>query len=69
MDPKELSQVVKVGKCLSNEVVQKLAGLLSENRDVFAWTHANMVGIHVEILYHRLNMTHRLNQCTKSEKR
>ena len=29
---------------------------LSLNQDVFAWTHADMVGIHPKVMSHRLNI-------------
>ena len=56
MDPMEPSRVLKVGKGLSNKLSQKLVDFLRENQDVFAWTHANMVGIHLKIMCHRLNI-------------
>ena len=56
VDSKEPSRVVKVDKCLSSKLAQKLIDFLRENQDVFTWTHADMVGIHPEIMYHRLNI-------------
>ena len=29
---------------------------LCYNQDVFAWTHADMIGIHPEIMCHKLNI-------------
>ena len=29
---------------------------LCHNQDVFTWTHADKVGIHLEIMCHRLNI-------------
>ena len=55
VDPNEPSRVVKIGKELKKELAQQFAEFLSLNQDVFAWTQANMVGIHLEVMRHRLN--------------
>ena len=52
MDPKESSKVIKIGKCLSSELTEKLANFLQKNQDVFSWTHADMVGIHPDVMCH-----------------
>ena len=46
MDPNEPSRVIKIGKGLNKELVQQLTVFLRHNQDVFAWTHAYMIGIH-----------------------
>ena len=56
VDPKELSRVVKIDKGLNSKLTQNLASFLHKNQDVFAGTHANMVGIHLGIMCHRLNI-------------
>ena len=56
MDHNEASRVVKICKCLSSELAEQLVGFLKKNQDVFAWTHADMVGIHPNIMCHRLNI-------------
>ena len=56
VDPNEPSSVVKIGKGLKKEQAQQLVEFLSLNQDVFAWTHADIVGIHPEVIYHRLNI-------------
>ena len=56
MDPSELTRVVKIGKGLESEIVQQLMEFLCQNQDVFAWMHADMVGIYPEIMCHRLNI-------------
>ena len=56
MDPKELSQVVKFDKYLRSELGQKLTGFLRENHDIFTWTDVDMVGIHLEVMCHWLNI-------------
>ena len=56
VDPNEPSHVIKIGKWLKKELAQQLAEFLSLNQDVFAWTHADMVGIHPEVMCHQLNI-------------
>ena len=56
VNPNEPSRVIKIGKRLQRELAQQLTEFLSQNQDVFTWTHANMVGIHPEIIWHRLNI-------------
>ena len=56
VDPNEHSRVVKINKGLKKELTQQLAEFLSLNQDVFAWTHVDMVGIHPEVMCHRLNI-------------
>ena len=55
VDPNEPSRVVKIGKCLSNELVEQLLEFLKKNQDVFAWTHVEMIGIHPDVMCHQLN--------------
>ena len=45
-DPNESSYVIKIGKGLSKELAQQLTEFLCHNQDVFAWMHADMIGIH-----------------------
>ena len=54
MGPTEPSRVIKVGKGLSDKLAKKLTDFLLKNQDVFSWTHTDMVGIHPEIMCHRL---------------
>ena len=56
VDPKKPSHAIKIGKGLSKELAQQLTEFLCHNQDVFACTHVDMVGIHPEIMYHRLNI-------------
>lgn len=41
---------------LSSDELKILEGMLQYNKDVFAWTHSNMTGIHPSIASHRLNV-------------
>ena len=56
VDPNEPRRVFKIGKRLKKELAQQLAKFLSLNQDVFTWTHADMIGIHPEVMCHRLNI-------------
>ena len=56
VDPNEPSRAVKIDKGLKNELAQQLAEFLSLNQDVFAWTHAGMIGIHPRVMCHQLNI-------------
>ena len=56
VDPNEPSRVVKISKGLKKELALQLIEFLSFNQDVFAWTHATMVGIHPEVMCHWLNI-------------
>ena len=50
VDPNKPNCVVKISKGLKNELAQQFADFLSLNQDVFVWTHADMVGIHPEVM-------------------
>ena len=56
VDLNEPSRVVKIDKGLKKELTLQLAEFLSLNQDIFPWTHANMVGIHLEVMCHQLNI-------------
>ena len=60
VDPDEPSRVVEISKGLKKELAQQFAEFQSLNQDMFAWTHADMVGIHPEVMF---------NQCTRGEER
>ena len=52
VDPSELSWVMRISKELKSEVTQQLTKFPCHNQNMFAWTHADMVGIHPEIMCH-----------------
>ena len=56
VDPNEPSHVIKIDKRLNKELAQQLTEFLRHNQDVFEWTHADMIGIHPEIMCHWLNI-------------
>ena len=56
VDPNEPSRVVKIDKGQKKELAQQLVEFLSLNQDAFAWTHADMAGIQLEVMCHQLNI-------------
>ena len=52
VDPNEPSGVIKLNK----ELAQQLTEFLCHNKNVFAWIHVDLVGIHPKIMCHRLNI-------------
>ena len=52
---------VKLKACLSN--------MLKENRDMFAWTSTDMLGIDYEVICHRLAGTKRQQDSLKEAKK
>ena len=56
MDCNEPSCVVNISKGLKKELAQLFIELISFNQDVFAWIHADMVGIYPKVMFHRLNI-------------
>ncbi|XP_014511473.1 uncharacterized protein LOC106770166 [Vigna radiata var. radiata] len=53
---KDLTQVTTIARGLEEEVEKKLRATLWRNRDLFAWTAADMPGIHPSIMSHRLSL-------------
>ena len=52
----EPTQVLKLGENLSCELKEELIHFLKANLNVFVWTHEDMVGIHPDVMCHRLNI-------------
>ena len=53
----EPTRVLKLGENLSCELKEELTYFLKANLDVFTWTHEDIVGIHPDVMYHRLNIS------------
>lgn len=49
-------RALKIGSQLSPEMFERLSSFLKANLDVFAWSHADMVGIDPNIMCHHLNV-------------
>uniref|UniRef100_A0A803PCQ9 Uncharacterized protein n=1 Tax=Cannabis sativa TaxID=3483 RepID=A0A803PCQ9_CANSA len=56
IDPDIPTRKLKIGKGLLLEVKSKSIKFLRANLDVFAWSHADMVGIDHPIISHVLNI-------------
>ena len=52
----EAHTTTKIGMTLSPEMRTRLIQFLNENRDAFAWSHEDMLGIAPEVIQHKLNV-------------
>ena len=52
----EATKTTKIGTTLSPEIRTRLIQFLNENRDAFAWSHEDMLGIAPEVIQHKLNV-------------
>ncbi|XP_024019521.1 uncharacterized protein LOC112091039 [Morus notabilis] len=55
VDNEKPTRVLKIGSDLPQALKVEVENFLKKNLDVFAWTHADMVGIDSEVLCHALN--------------
>ena len=53
----EPTRVLKIGENLICELKEELTHFLKTNLYVFVWTHEDMVGIHADVMCHRLNIS------------
>lgn len=58
IDPSNPEKVLKIGSQLKPDLQKMLTEFLKNNLDVFAWSHADMVGIDPRVMCHRLNIDH-----------
>ena len=56
LEEKDSTRVVKVDKNLETTTKQKLVEFLKKNREVFPWSHKDMVGIDPAVISHVLNI-------------
>jgi len=56
VDKHDSDRVLKIGSQLETELKTQLMDFLRSNLDVYAWTHAEMTGISLEIACHALNI-------------
>jgi len=50
----QLGQVTKIGGALKPDEEELLGAVIVENRDLFAWSSADMSGIHPDVMSHKL---------------
>ena len=55
LDPEDPSRTVKVGASLSVHVKTLLITLLRNYKDVFAWSHEDMLGVDPKVISHHLS--------------
>ncbi|XP_059663845.1 uncharacterized protein LOC132309568 [Cornus florida] len=56
IDPHRPNRTTRVGSGLAKKEKQQLVDFLSQNADVFAWSHSDMPGINPSIFCHSLNV-------------
>ncbi|KAK0593535.1 hypothetical protein LWI29_038198 [Acer saccharum] len=56
LDPEDPSRTVKVGASLSVHVKTQLVTLLRDYKDVFAWSHEDMLGVDPRVISHHLSI-------------
>src|ERR1044071_4367079 len=56
LDPSSPEQTVLVGSDLDDASIDQILTFLRVNRDCFAWSHEDMVGIPPEVMTHKLNV-------------
>ncbi|XP_075633335.1 uncharacterized protein LOC142605761 [Castanea sativa] len=57
LDESQPERTTKIGTLADPTVRQTLTTFLKENRDVYAWSHDDMLGISPSIMVHRLNVS------------
>ncbi|KAK0585896.1 hypothetical protein LWI29_035946 [Acer saccharum] len=56
LDPEDPSRTIKVGASLNVHVKTQLVTLLRDYKDVFAWSHEDMLGIDPKVISHCLSI-------------
>lgn len=56
LNPHTPNKTTQVGSDLSGEFKDRLRDFLVKNRDVFSWTHKDMLGIDPRVAVHKLNV-------------
>ncbi|XP_075649736.1 uncharacterized protein LOC142620219 [Castanea sativa] len=57
LDDSRLERTMRIGTLASQSAQQALVTFLKENKDVFSWSHKDMLGIDPSIIVHRLNVS------------
>ena len=56
VDENDATKVLFIGVRLDDQMRRKMVDFLRNNLDVFAWSHANMTRINLNVMCHRLNI-------------
>ena len=57
LDDSKLDRMTKIGTLANPAICQVLITFLKNNRDVFAWSHEDMLRIDPLVMVHRLNVS------------
>ena len=57
LDSSDPSRTTKIGTLANPAIRQELITFLRGNRDVFTWSHEDMLGIDPSVIVHRLNVS------------
>ena len=57
LDDSRNERTTRFGTLANSAIRQALATFLRENRDVFAWSHEDMLGIDPSVMVHKLNVS------------
>ena len=57
LDSSDPSRTTKIGTLANPAIRQELITFLRGNRDVFTWSHEDMLGIDPSVIMHRLNVS------------
>ena len=57
LDDSRNERKTRFGTLANSAIHQALATFLRENRDVFAWSHEDMLGIDPSVMVHKLNVS------------
>lgn len=53
----ETDQITYTSSLLTQDELELLGNMLQHNKDIFAWTHSNMLEIHPVVASHKLNVS------------
>lgn len=57
LDPNDLKKVTYIGVSLTSLLKEKLIKFLLDNKDVFAWIAADMLGTDTRLITHKMNVS------------
>ena len=57
LDDSKPNRTTRIGTLANPTICQALTTFLKDNRDVFTWSHEDMLGIDPSIMVHRLNVS------------